>query len=173
MNLVNLFNDAWKARSDNTHEQAEVMFKNLLSHGFVDMERVLRANVPNYDENLFYMVQKLLACIVMADGDSFVGETDAYEKYCRWAGFQPLTPSQLAELDRRTSMDELKSIIEVIKICRKYIDEDNYRCFVLSLCYMSLFGDKAVDENEYYIIAALCDPSRDYVPSWAQFKREF
>ena len=93
MNLVNLFNDAWKARSDNTHEQAEVMFKNLLSHGFVDMERVLRANIKGYDEDLFYMVQKLLACIVMADGDSFVGETDAYEKYCRWAGFQPLTPS--------------------------------------------------------------------------------
>ena len=173
MNLVALFNDAWETRSSNSHEATEVMFKNLLSHGFVDMERVLRNSIPNYDEDLFYMVQKLLACLIMADGDHLVGETDAYRKYCSWAGFQPLTAGELQELDRRTSMDELKSIVNLLKTVRGYIEEKNYVCFVQSLCYMSLFGDKQVDENEYYLIASLCDPSRDYVPSWAQFKREF
>ena len=119
------------------------------------------------------MVQKLLACLIMADGDHLQGEYDAYVKYCNWAGFRSLSASDLRELDRRTSMDELKGIVGVIKTVRPYIDESNYECFVKSLCYMSLFGDKKVDENEYYIIAALCDPSRDYVPSWEQFKREF
>ena len=173
MNLVNLFNDAWRARSNYSHEETEVMFKNLLSHGFVDMEKVLSRAIDNYDENLFYMVQKLLACLIMADGDHLQGEYDAYVKYCNWAGFRSLSAGDLRELDRRTSMDELKGIVGLLKTVRDYIDEDNYVCFVKSLCYMSLFGDKQVDENEYYLIAALCDPNKDYVPSWAQFKREF
>ena len=173
MNIITLYNDAYKIHSQNNPKDVEEKFKNLLSHGFVQMENYLKTAMDNYDENLFYMVQKLLAFLILADGENYSGEMSAYNKYCEWAGFQPLTPDQLFKVVKRTSIDELKGIVSVIKQSRSHMSENNYVCFVLSLCYMSLFGDKEVDENEYYLITALCDPRYDHIPTWEQFKKEF
>ncbi len=169
MNLTQLFNEAWQARCSNSHEGAEVEFKNLLSHGFVAMERELRKVIPNYDENLFYMVQRILARLIVIDGEYLQGEYDAYVKYCDWANFEALSVARLKELGSSVSFDTFKDYANLILATRPLIGEQNYRCFVLSLCYMSLFGDKKIDEAEYKMITWFLDPKKDEWLSWDDY----
>lgn len=169
MNLTNLLNVAWNARCNNSHEEAETQFKNLLSHGFVDMEKVLRQAFSNYDDDLFYMVQRILAHLIVSDGEYLQGEYDAYLKYCKWAGFKPLSVPELEKLGKAVNFDEFKKYAEIISATRQYIDEDHYECFVLSLCYMSLFGDKKIDENEYKLITWFLDKDKDQWLNWKDY----
>ena len=169
MNLTDLFQEAWDARCATSHEGAEVQFKNLLSHGFVAMEATLKQVIDNYDEDLFYMVQRILAHFIVCDGEYLQGEYDAYLKYCDWAGFEPLSVRRLEELGHEVSFDEYKKYADIILATRPNVGERNYECFVLSLCYMSLFGDKKIDEMEYKLITWFLDPNKDQWLSWKDY----
>ena len=68
---------------------------------------------------------------------------------------------------------EFKKALELLEergMDREYI----YEAMVLAFCYLCLHGDKAMDENEYYILRCFFEQGVDYAPSsWQQFKDEW
>ena len=173
MNVIELMNEAWEDRCNLSHEQNEISFKNLLSHGYVAMEKAYNSTVKDYGDTLFYCIQRILVWLMLADGDFLQGEYDAYLKYCKWANFQPLTVDDCYALFNRMTRDDIMSCINHVTATRGHIDESDYRAFVRSLCFMSLFGDKELDKGEYTLISFFFNRSSDYSPDWETFKREW
>ena len=57
---------------------------------------------------------------------------------------------------------------------RESIEPDKYEALILAFCYLCLQGDKAMDENEYYILRCFFEKGYDYAPAtWQQFKDEW
>ena len=178
LNMVSLMNIAWDRRCNSSHEEFEVMIKNLLSHSFVELERIYQDwcydKGRTYNDEVFYLYQRIIISIMLCDGEFLQGEYDAYLKYCSWAGFKALSVSEVRSLHSRISSDELIADINLITGMREYFDPENYEALVKGFCFFSLAGDKSFDENEYYIIRCFFDSYYDYVPStWEQFKREW
>ena len=64
--------------------------------------------------------------------------------------------------------------IKLLTNLREFIDPENYEAMVQGFGYLCLSGDKAMDENEYYILRCFFEPGYDYAPeSWEQFKKEW
>ena len=173
MNVIELMNEAWDDRNRYTHEQNEISFKNLLSHGYTQMDKFYHRNDPDYGDKLFHLIQDLLIWFIMSDKEFLQGEYDAYAKYCEWADFEALTPKQCLERYKKLDIDYIIQIVKHISTSRDYIPEEDYEAFVTSFCFLSLFGDKEVDKEEYAIIASFFTSDEDYCPSWEQFKKEF
>lgn len=178
LNMITLMNTAWDRRCEKSHEEFEVIIKNLLSHSFVELERIYTdwcaSKGRTYNDEVFYLYQRLIVCLMLTDGDFLQGEYDAYVKYCSWAGFKALSVAEVRNLYSRISSNELVADIQLITGMRDYFDPENYEALVKGFCFFSLAGDKEFDENEYYIIRCFFDSSYDYVPStWEQFKREW
>ena len=101
------------------------------------------------------------------------GEYDAYVKFCELAGYQCLTVDECKSFYKRKTTSDLAESIRTIKNYRYNVSTNNYEAMIVAFCYLCLLGDKAMDENEYYIIRCFFDESEDYCPSdWATFKRE-
>ena len=174
MDIVALFDEAWDLKRENTHERSEEMFKNLISHGFVAFEEFFKDLLKDeYDDDLFYVIQKVLTYLIYADGDCLQGEYDAYVKYCDWAGFQACTVSELEQLYDDIDYDGLTDDLDVIIEYRDRIPEDDYRALVLGLCLFCFMGDDEIDEDEYAIVSFFLQQPEDYAPDWETFKRDW
>lgn len=173
MNMITLMNEAWDDCNLYTHEQNEVSFKNLLSHGFAEMDRFYHKANPDYGGRLFVLVQDLIIWFILADRELLRGEYDAYVKYCEWADIKPLSAKQIVERHEELDIEYIRKTVKHLSEARDYIPEDDYEAFVTSLCFLSLFGDKEVDKEEYGIIANFFNKAHDYCPSWEKFKKEF
>ncbi len=178
INMIDLMNVAWKRRQEFSHEEYEVRVKNLLSHSFVEYEKLFKNYCANkgqeYKEEIFIIYQHIFVFMMLSDGDFLQGEYDAYCKYCSWAGFQPLSVADTRALYNRLTVDDLVSDISVLVKLRDLIDPENYEAMVQGFCYLTLLGDKEMDENEYYILRCFFESGYDYAPStWDQFKREW
>ena len=120
------------------------------------------------------MIQRIMVFLMMSDGDFLQGEYDTYVKYCNWCGIKPLSVADCKSLDSRLSANDIIQDIDLIKLFREDFNPENYQALIQGFCYLALTGDKALDENEYYIIRCFFEPGYDYVPAtWEQFKREW
>ena len=166
MNLIHLMNYAWKQRQDKGKDALVIESRNLISHAY--------AKMISYNENIFYAFQTVYVFIMLADGDFLQGEYDAYVKFCELAGYQCLTVDECKSFYKRKTTSDLAESIRTIKNYRYNVSANNYEAMIVAFCYLCLLGDKAMDENEYYIIRCFFDESEDYCPSdWATFKREW
>ena len=173
MNLIELMNYAWDKRQSCNANELEDMVRNLLSHSHANYDGILSSNGYPEDKT-FYVFQNILIYISMSDSDFLQGEYDAYVKYCNWAGIRALSVDDCKAFYNRTSTDKLSEDIYLLKSYRYHLDDNHYESMVLAFCILSLLGDKAFDENEYYIIRCFFDDSVDYCPSnWTQFKKEW
>ena len=178
LDLVKLMNIAWERRKESTAEEYEEKVKNLISHAFVEYENIYVSYCKDknikYNDDVFYLFQRLILWNCLADDEFLQGEYDAYCKYCSWAKINPLTVEDCKALVRRTSRDAIVADLSLITKLRDAVDPENYQAMVQGFCYMSLLGDKSFDENEYYLIRCFLKDGYDYCPStWEQFKREW
>lgn len=178
INMIELMNKAWNRRQEVSHDEYEVKIKNLISHSFVEYEKIFKdycsRNGKSYNEEVFIIYQHIFVFLMLSDGDFLQGEYDAYCKYCNWAGFQPLSVADSRALYNRLSVDDLVDDIKVLIDLREGIDPENYEAMVQGFCYLALAGDKEMDENEYYILRCFFESGYDYAPStWEQFKKEW
>ena len=178
INLVNMMNIAWDKKQSVSAEEYEVKVKNLLSHAFVEYERLYVAYCKEkgieYKDDVFYIYQRLIIYFIFSDGDFLQGEYDAYCKYCNWAHIQPLTVDDCRNLNSKLSTETIINDLKLLYNLRDSITPENYEAMVQGFCFMSLLGDKSFDENEYYILRCFFDSNYDYCPAtWEQFKKEW
>lgn len=178
INMLNLMNIAWQRRNEVSSEEYEVKIKNLISHSFVEYERMFKDYCKNnnkeYEEQVFVIYQHIFVFMMLSDGDFLQGEYDAYCKYCQWAGFKPLSVAETRALYQQLSIEELSNDIATLTSLREFIDPENYEALVQGLCYLSLTGDRELDENEYYILRCFFEKGFDYAPAtWADLKNEW
>ena len=178
MNMINLMNYAWEQRGKVDAATFQDQSRNLLSHAYADLTNMYndycrRQNVKNEDL-IFYTFQEIFVFIMLSDDDFLQGEYDAYCKFCKYAGIEPLSVSDCRALYQRTSVEKLSQNIAFLQELRDTIEPDKYEAMVLGFCYLCLHGDKAMDENEYYILRCFFEAGYDYAPStWEQFKKEW
>ena len=64
MNLINMMNTAWERKNEVSAEEYEVKVKNLLSHAFVEIERMYvdfcKEKGYEYQDEVFYVFQRLI-----------------------------------------------------------------------------------------------------------------
>lgn len=178
MNIITMMDMAWEKRQELAHEEMEEKFKNLISHAFVEYESAYKAYCQSenieYNERIFVVFQHIIVFLSFSDGQFLQGEYDAYVKYCNWARINPLSVDDCRSLFNRLPVEDILADIELLTCTREFIDPDNYFAMVLGFCYFSLFGDKAFDENEFYIIRTFFEQGYDYCPAtWEQFKAEW
>lgn len=173
MNVIEMMNKAWEERQKYTHEKNETIFVRLLAKGYQKISKYYSSIQPDYGDTLFILVQDLLIWFIMSDSDFLQGEYDAYVNYCEWADYQPLTTEQCLERYKKLTVDHVVDIVNHISKTRGQIPEEDYQSFVASFCYMSLFGDRDVDKEEYSIISCFFTSDDDYCPNWEKFKKEF
>ena len=178
MNLISMMNQAWQRKNEVSAEEFEIKVKNLISHAFVEIERMYvdfcKSKGYEYKDDVFYIFQRLIIYFIFTDGDFLQGEYDAYVKYCNWAKIEPLTVDDCKNLYNRLSTEDIVNDIKLINGIRDSIDPVNFTALVQGFCYMSLLGDKSFDENEYYILRCFFQDGYDYCPAdWETFKREW
>ena len=167
INMIELCNLAWDRKSKLAPSEYYVKTKNLLSHAYVECGRILGR------EKVFVAFQRILVFLMLCDDDFLQGEYDCYKTFCDYAKYEALTVSDCRSLYNRLSVDDLTDEIATLVKLRDSIDPENYEAMVQGFCYFCLSGDKAMDENEYYILRSFFEAC-DYAPStWDQFKREW
>ncbi len=178
LNMIDLMNYAWEQRKEVSAETYQDQCRNLLSHAYADLSSMYskycdNENINN-DDLIFYTFQEIFVFIMLSDEDFLQGEYDAYCKYCSFAGFQPLSVADCKALYARKTVEDLANDINFLNDLRDGINPDKYEAMVLAFCYLCLQGDKAMDENEYYILRCFFSAGFDYAPStWEQFKKEW
>lgn len=178
MNMISLMNYAWDQRQKVDAATFQDQCRNLLSHAYADLTNMYndycaRQGVKNEDL-IFYTFQEIFVFIMLSDDDFLQGEYDAYCKFCNYAGIQPLSVADCRSLYGRTSVERLGQDINFLSQLRETIEPSKYEAMVLAFCYLCLHGDKAMDENEYYILRCFFEQGVDYAPSsWQQFKDEW
>ena len=173
MNLINLMNYAWDDKQKTSAKEYALKFRNLISHAYVDILEKNKNISSDYDRP-FYAIQEICVFIIKCDDDFLQGEYDAYVNFCNYAKFQPLSVKDVTALRNRKTLQDLSNTIVYIKYFRTLLNDDKYEALILGFCYLSLLGDTAFDENEYYILRTFFDQGYDYCPSdWSSFKREW
>lgn len=178
INMIDLCNLAWDRRTKLALSEYYTKTKNLLSHAYVEYKNMFidfcRNKGQAYEDQVFYIFQHILVFLMMCDDDFLQGEYDCYKTFCEYANFEPLTVDSVRPLYNRLTVDDLSKDISILRDLRGYLnDPDNYEAMVQGFCYFCLSGDKAMDENEYYILRCFFE-SGDYCPdTWEQFKREW
>ncbi len=173
MNLVSIMNKAWSYRQEFSIERLTDISRNLISHAYVDYLNVYqnkgyKANIP------YFAYNNILISLMGTDGDYLQGEYDSYSKTCNYMGFAPFSVDKVKETYRNLTVDNISKNIQALTNYRHEISSDHYQAMVLGFCTFCLLGDRAFDENEYYIIRCFFDDGYDYCPStWQQFKREW
>ena len=177
INMIELCNLAWDRKSKLAPSEYYVKTKNLLSHAYVEYKNLFvdycNRNGQEYKQNIFICFQHIMVFLMLCDDDFLQGEYDCYKIFCDYAKIEPLSVSDCRSLYNRLSVDDLIDDIAFLVKLRDNIDPENYEAMVQGFCYFALSGDKAMDENEYYILRSFFE-SCDYAPStWEQFKREW
>ena len=89
MNLISMMNQAWERKHEVSAEEFEIKIKNLISHAFVEIEKLYvdfcKSKGYEYKDDVFYIFQRLFIYFIFTDGDFLQGEYDAYVKFCNWA----------------------------------------------------------------------------------------
>lgn len=178
MNMISLMNYAWDQRQKVSAETYQDQCRNLLSHAYADLTNMYdsycKSENLNNDDLIFYTFQEIFVMIMLSDDDFLQCEYDAYCKFCKYANIEPLSVEDCRSLYSRTSIDKLAQNINFLSKLRDSIDSSKYEAMVLAFCYLCLQGDKAMDENEYYILRCFFEAGYDYAPStWQQFKDEW
>lgn len=167
MNMIDLCNLAWDRKNKFTPEEYYVKTKNLLSHAFVEYSNLIGK------ESTFYAFQHIIVFFMLCDDEFLRGEYDCYKTFCQYARYEPLSSDDCRNLYNRLTLDNLTDDIAKLAKLRDRIDPENYEAMVQGFAYFCLTGDKAMDENEYYILRCFFE-SCDYAPNtWEQFKREW
>lgn len=178
INMITLMNTAWARRQQCSANQYEEYVKNLITHSFVEYERMYKSYCVDkgikYEDQVFYVYQHIFVFLMKCDGEFLQGEYDAYCKYCNWAKIQPLTVDAVNRVYANMSVEQIAADIRLLTGLREFITPQNYESMVQGFCYFSLLGDKSFDENEYYIIKCFFEDGYDYVPAtWDRFKKEW
>ena len=178
MNMIHLMNYAWDQRQKVSYETFQDQCRNLLSHAYADLDAMYadycrRQGLEN-KQIIFYTFQEIFVYIMLSDDDFLQGEYDTYKKYCQFANFEPLSVADCRSLYARTTVETIAQDINFIDSMRESIEPDKYEALILAFCYLCLQGDKAMDENEYYILRCFFEKGYDYAPAtWQQFKDEW
>lgn len=178
LNMIDLMNEAWEDRFQYTSDTYKDYCKNLFSHAFVTIdngyaEYCEKNNIKN-EEYVFIMFQRIIISFMLTDGDFNQEEYDAYCTFCDYADFKPLTPQRCREIFNSMDNNDLAKFIRMLIDLREIVNPEDWRYMILGFCYLCLMGDKAMDENEYYILRCFFEKGFDYAPvDWAAFKREW
>lgn len=176
MYMVNDMNEAWSDMKNYSNEKNQEYVRNLLSHTYVLMDdawkELSRKNRQTYDDNAFYIFQKILVQFMLCDNEFLQSEYDCYCKFCLDAHFKPLTVDACKSLYNRTSIEELARNIAFVCSLRSAIGEREFHAMVRGFCHFCLLSDHKMDENEYYILACFYNSS-EKPATWAQFKKEW
>lgn len=178
MSMIIDMKEAWNTRSQVSHEQYELYFKDMVSNMYHCVENAYieycKKTSTEYKSQVFYSFQELFAVIILADNQILQGEYDAYLKYCSFAGFKPLDSKELKKLIAQIDDNRILTHIHLIDSLRDHISDDDYSTFIRSLCYLSLMGDKVFDEREYSLIRNFYREGYDEVPnSFEELKKEW
>lgn len=167
INMIDLCNLAWDRKNKFTPEEYYEKTKNLLSHAYVDCSKIIG------EDKTFVAFQRILVFFMLCDNDFLHGEYECYKTFCQYAKYKPLSADDCRSLYNRLTVDDLTDEIATLVNLRNRIDPDDFEAMVQGFAYFCLTGDKAMDENEYYILRCFFQ-SCDYAPStWEQFKREW
>lgn len=178
LNMIEQMNEAWNDKKNQDSLIYQQRCRNLMSHGFVEIEKIYKeyCNSKGYDyeDEVFYIFQRLIVFLMKCDGEFLQGEYDTYCLICNWAQIKPLSIEDVNAFYPKIQPEQIIDDINLISGLRDLMEPDNYQTLVLSFCYLSLIGDNCFDENEYYIIRCFYKAGYDYVPStWQQFKSEW
>lgn len=178
INMIDDMNDAWNDMREKDVATNRKYVVNLLSHSFVAVDKEWRAFCKEknykYDNDTFYLYQKLLIKLMFCDGDFLQSEYDAYCDFCDWANFEELSVSDCKSCNGRVTGEELVQAIQLLINLRGAMGEDNYHYLAMAFCHFALLSDRAMDEDEYYIIRCFYVGNSDYAPStWEKFKKEW
>lgn len=175
MNIISDMNQAWSDKENSNSDQYADYIRNLLSYGFNACQKVLSEFLKDkYNDEMIFITQILLIKIILSDNVFMEGEYKAYSRICYWAEIDPFTVSECRKIYNKVTSDELKTNIKILDNFRDIIGEKLYHTFVLSLCYLTLAGDKELDASEYYILREFYSRSNDYAPkTWDEFNKEW
>ena len=176
MNMIADMNEAWKDMNEASSQKNQEYVLNLLSHAVVEIDNawrnVAKRNGESYDNNAFYLFQKIIVNFMLCDGEFLQGEYDCYCKFCNFCHVQPLSVADCRSFYNRVSIEDLANNIRVVYNLRSAMGEDKYHAMVRGFCHFCLLSDHEMDENEYYIL--VCFYARGEAPAtWAQFKQEW
>ena len=176
MNMIADMNEAWKDMNGYSSQKNQEYVLNLVSHAFVNLDNAWRAvykkNGDNYDNEAFYLFQKIFVNFMLCDGEFMQSEYDCYCKFCHFAHVQPLSVADCRSYYDRVSVEDLGKSIRFLFNSRSAIGEDTYHAMVRGFCHFCLLSDHEMDENEYYILSCFY-ASSEAPSSWAQFKKEW
>lgn len=176
MNMIADMNEAWKDMNDYSSQKNQEYVLNLISHAFVDIdnawESYAKRNGQKYEDDAFYLFQKILVNFMLCDNDFLQGEYDCYCKFCNFAHVQPLSVEDCKKFYNRVSIEDLGQNIARLYSLRPAVGEEKYHALVRGFCHFCLLSDHAMDENEYYILACLYGKG-EAPATWDQFKREW
>jgi len=172
-------NEAWEDMRQVSNDKNQEYVINLLSHSYVKIESIWKAfcqkKGTEYDSNTFYLFQQILVKLMLCDGDFLQSEYDCYCKFCHTAGVKPLSVADCKSFNNRTSVEKLGISIKMLNEMRGSIGEREFQAMVRSFCHFAFLSDKAIDENEFYIIRCFYQNAYgDYCPeTWSRFKQEW
>ena len=176
MNMIADMNEAWKDMNEQTSQKNQEYVLNLISHAFVDLDSawrdVAKRRGERYEDEAFYVFQKILVNFMLCDNEFLQSEYDCYCKFCHLAHVQPLSVEDCRSFYNRVSVEDLGSNIRGLFNLRSNIGEDKYHAMVRGFCHFCLLSDHEMDENEYYILSCFY-ASSEAPSSWAQFKKEW
>lgn len=169
-------NEAWKNLNAYSSQQNQEFVKNLVSHAFVAIDKAwsdyAKKNGNKYEDDAFYVFQKIFVKFMLCDGEFLQSEYDCYCKFCNYAHVQPLSVADCRSLYNRVSVDQLVDNIAYLVRLRPGLGEDMYHAMVRGFCHFCLLSDHEMDENEYYILRCFYT-SNEAPSSWAQFKNDW
>ena len=169
-------NEAWQDAKGYSSQKNQEYVLNLLSHAFVDLDNAWRSvakkNGERYEDNAFYLFQKILVNFMLCDNDFMQSEYDCYCTFCHAAHVQPLSVADCRAFYNRVSVEDLRAAVRGVYNLRSSFGEDKYHAMVRGFCHFCLLSDHEMDENEYYILS--CFYGKGEAPAtWAQFKQEW
>ena len=176
MNMIADMNEAWNNMNAYSSQKNQEFVLNLISHAFVAIDNawrnVAKKNGDKYEDNTFYVFQKIFVNFMLCDNDFLQSEYDCYCKFCNYAHVEPLSVADCKSFYNRVSVDELASNIRYLFNLRSSLGEENYHAMLRGFCHFCLLSDHEMDENEYYILRAFYG-SNEAPSSWTQFKNEW
>lgn len=178
INLVKMMNEAWDARQRYDADVLGDLVVKKIAPAFNDYESMFiqfcKEEGNQYKDEVFIVYQHIFLFFMLCDDDFLQGEYDAYCKFCKWANIKPLSTDRMRELYREIKVDTLINDIGLLFRLRNSIPAAKYEDMVQGFCYLTLLGDRAFDENEYYILRCFYEVGYDIQPSdWEAFKKEW
>lgn len=178
LNMIDLVNEAWEYRYKYTSESYTNLCQKLLSSAYIKIDKdydnyCIKNNIKN-EEIVFVIFQRVIISFMLTDGDFHQEEYDAYCNFCDCANIKPLTMQRCREIYNIMDVITIAQFVSKLIKSRETVDPNEWKKMILGFCCLCLMGDKAMDEDEYYILRCFFEDGFDYKPkSWENFKREW